>query len=399
MEINIALLKKYFVIFFCFNLLVYGLSACSKKEEHHQQPSYHIITVAKQVQNQTLYLSGTIKPIDIVNVPSPVEGTVGKLYFHYGQRVKKGEVLLTVKSSKLMQQYQDALTGFLKAKDTYLNSKVKMEGTEDLYNSGLVSKNEYDQGRSELANNYLSFMQSKSKLDNILKSAKGYINVAEDLTKLSIEDLNQVQKALSVQLTELAIHSPTFGIILMPIKDNNGDGDSSAKILKPGSEVKENATLISIGDFTGLSVNVSINEININSIIPGQQVIVTGVAFPGITLKGKVNSIDVQAVNSQSGGLPTFPVTIVVPQLSKKERQTIHIGMSAQIQLVIKGEPAINIPIKAVEEKNGMAYVKKVISEKPLKTKDVMVTTGQPSIGNVVIKSGLNVGDKILVNN
>ncbi len=380
-------------------LVVAIFSACSDNKAKNSNQKYQIITVNKKASNTVLYLSGTINPLDIVNVPSPADGTVAKIYFHYGQTVKKNDILLTINSNKLMEQYQDALTGYLKAKDSYLNNKLKMEGSEDLYKSGLISRNEYEQDRSALADAYLSYNESQSKLQTILVSTKGYLTETEDLTNLTIEDIDKVRKALAVNLNELTIRSPTYGIILMPLKDDDsGSGSGDTKQLKEGSSVKENGTLVSIGDFKGLSIKVNINEININFIQPGQKVVVTGVAFPNITLQGHVSSVDVQAVSSDSGGLPTFPVTVVVPNLTEKQRETIHIGMSAQVELTVEGAKQIIVPIKAVIQKDNVPFVEKVISEKPLKTKLIQVVTGQPDVNEVVIKEGLQVGDKILVN-
>ncbi|MCW5588531.1 MAG: efflux RND transporter periplasmic adaptor subunit [Legionellales bacterium] len=375
-----------------------GLTACSSPNKT-KSISTNIYTVSARDQVTPLYFTGTIAPLEIVNIASPVDGNVKKLYFRYGERVKKNQELLLLQSDKLMTDYQTALTSFLEAKDKYLASKVQMEGTEELYQAGLIPRNDYQNDKSNLADNYLSYTQAENKLKSILKNAKGFLNEDADITQLNLEDEAEVQKALNVKLNELSIQASNYGIILMPIKEGGSSSDDSAKILREGSQVKQGQTLVSLGDFSGLSININVNEININAIKPGQAVKVTGVAFPDITLDGKVMSIDVQAAAAENGGgLPTFPVTIVVPHLTPQQQETIHIGMSAKVELFIQNGKQIMIPIKAIVEKNGQSYVQLVTSENPLKTQEVLVQTGQPEINDVVIKQGLKVGDKILVN-
>jgi len=87
-------------------LLCLLLTACGKKTPASNHANELLIQPMNN--NSDLYFSGTIKPIEIINVPSPIDGTVEQIFFHYGQKVKRDDPLLIIKSSKLTQDYQEA---------------------------------------------------------------------------------------------------------------------------------------------------------------------------------------------------------------------------------------------------------------------------------------------------
>jgi len=252
-----------------------------------------------------------------------------------------------------------------------------------------------------LADANLTFLQAKIKLETILNNAKEFTDDLSNIENLSLENTKEVESAFAIKLERLTIPAPTFGITL-PATDsgsmNSGSANSdNSKTLKTGSAVKQDDALVSIGDFTGLAVSIQVNEIDINDVKQGQPVTISGVAFPGVILHGHVSNISVEAIANLNGGLPTFPVDVIVPQLTEHERQVLHLGMSAQVELIIERPSTIAVPIAAVLQQNGKAMVQ-LIDPKTGNITLVPVTTGNTMQNSVIIKSGLKAGDKILVN-
>ncbi len=56
-----------------------------------------------------------------------------------------------------------------------------------------------------------------------------------------------------------------------------------------------------IGDMSGLSVRVKVNELTVNQLHLNQKVKITGIAFPEDVLDGNINRIDKQAEASSTG--------------------------------------------------------------------------------------------------
>mgnify|MGYP002624990643 CR=1 FL=1 len=156
--------------------------------------------------------------------------------------------------------------------------------------------------------------------------------------------------------------------------------------------------MLTIGDLTGLATTINVSEININRIKVGAPVKITGDAFPGITLDGKVVTVSSQA-NPGTGdqaSISLFAVQIKVPSITEKQRQTIKVGMTAKVEIDIKKPPQILLPINAVTQREQKTYV--TVIDKDGKHKQVEVTTGETTTTDVTILKGLSVGDRVVVN-
>lgn len=367
------------------------LPACMQNNKE-EKAGLETVTVALQPQDLTLYFSGIIQPIALNNVTSSADGTIKKLFFTYGQLVKKGQLLLSINSSGLDAEYQGSLTSYLSTKEKYFNSKRTMEGTEELKAAGLISANEYINTKSSLNDAYLAYIQAQYKLLQVLKKIHMF---DPKLAQLDIGDTDAVDEALTRPVNELEIYAISDGIALMPQKSGSSSGGGGGSDLQVGSQIKLGEVIVAIGDMSGISLDIKVNEVDINQIRIADKAVITSPAFPKFNLKGMVTSIMSQAT-SESGNLPTFPVKIVVPKLTNEERKTIHVGMSAKIALTTKLPPALTVPLSAVTQQDNNAQVE-VIDPKTGKIKKVNVKTGRTSQGSVAILEGLHPGDKIVI--
>ena len=126
--------------------------------------------------------------------------------------------------------------------------------------------------------------------------------------------------------------------------------------------------------------------------------VVTGSAFPRLTLHGVITKVAAQAdPSSMSSGMGMFDVLVQVKSLPKDISKTIRVGMSCKLRVDIKNKPQILIPLAAVSQnKSGVSQVTVVAAGGARKT--VNVTTGQTTAdGQIAIISGLSVGDKVAV--
>lgn len=364
------------------------LFGCSHKEKK-TQPSSTIITVTKKPVTKTLYFSGTIQPLQRIPVMSPVEGVVYKKFFTYGHKVNKGDLLFEIKSYKQESDYQAALSKYLQAKQKLSQSKEKLEDSTTLFNQGLIPKNEYESDKNTYFLDQLSFIQAQAELNMSLK----YHQVS-NISELSISDIEAVSKALELgkKAETIRVYAPHAGIALFT---KSADGDSSKRI-GTGSRIRQSQVLLYIGSMEGVSSSIQVNEVNVNQLHVMQKAIVTSTVVPNLELNGYVSSIDAQAASDNN--LPVFNATVVVPTIGAEQQKLLHVGMSAKVSITISLAEQILIPIRAVLQENGNNVVK-VLDPKTGNTKSVIVDTGQTTINSIVINSGLNPGDKIVVPN
>ena len=362
------------------------LSACSREPSLKHA---HYVTVEAQSVSNTLFFTGTISPLSLQVIPSRVDGVVIDTGFQYGDLVKTGGPLFSLSSGKFLSDYRSAILDYVKAKNDFEQNKTQLNETEFLHKNLLISDDDYHSKKSSYYASQLAYMQAKESLTVFIQQ----MNLKDvNILNLSIADIDKITQAMHVQSSSdnMIVTAPASGTILSPIKT---DQDNNKQVNK-GDVVKQGDVLAVIGDLSGVSLNFKVNELTINQINAGQPVIITGIAFPDITLQGKVSRVDKQGL-SASGGLPTFNVQVSAV-LTPAQQKVIHVGMSANIQMNLTDPPAISIPITAINETNSQTLVT-IYDAQTGKLKQVPVQTGKTSETSVMITSGLKAGDRLVV--
>ncbi|MHB1221145.1 MAG: efflux RND transporter periplasmic adaptor subunit [Gammaproteobacteria bacterium] len=379
-------MKTYFKYILTIMMACFMLAACSKSSKEAKQ---EIITIETKGFENTLFYSGTILPIKSMVIPSPVDGVVVEMPFQYGEEVKTGDLLFLLSSEKFLSDYKTALMAYIKAKNEFDNNKVQLTESEFLHKNELISDDEHKMKKSNFYSAQLGLLQAKDVLEVLIRQ----LNIKNiNLYNLSISDIEKITKAIHLQAgtdSNIRVISPVSGIVLAANKSE----EETKKITK-GDIVKQGDVLAMIGDLNGLSIQIKVNELTINQLKVGQKVKVTGIAFPDEVLNGMISRVDRQG-EASNGGIPNFTVQIVVPTLTVLQRNTIHVGMTAKIEIAVNEKPNIMIPIAAIFEENGLSCVN--VMDGRGKIKKTMIKTGKTTLDSAVVLSGLQLGDKIVV--
>lgn len=361
------------------------LTGCGSSGE--QKKTTQTYVVKTESMHKTLYFTGTIQPLHESTLTSPMDAVVEKMHYHYGQPVKKGDVVVTLNSSELQKQYNDTLTDYLKAKDSYTVAQAKFTGTQELWDAGLLSKNNFLSEKSSLDTARVSLMQATRKLTEILEKMDD--GSGQNLSALSIAEFNKVRQALTRKHNLIPLKAPTDGVLLYPPKSSD---DKTGK-LNVGSAVKSGQVIALIGDLSGISVEIDVPEIDIDKIHSGMQATITGIALGKQVLKGELVAVNAQASATTGGNLPSFSAVVEVKTLNEAQRPWIKVGMSASIEIAIDSDKQLLIPITAVKQEKGNSVVKLQSNDGSIRTR--IVTTGAAQVDKVVIASGLRVGDVV----
>lgn len=368
--------------------LILALIACGDKTKQEETSSSNY-TVSAQPLNKLLHFTGTIQPIQENSIVSPMEATVETMNFHYGQRVKKGEVVLTLTSNELQKQYNDTLTDYLKAKDNYSITRAKFTGTKELWDAGLLSKNNYLSEKSGVDTARVTLMQASRKLTELLEKMDEHSD-ALNLSNLSLADFDKIKKILTANHNLIRLKATGDGVMLYPPKS----GEDKTSRITVGSAVKSGQVIALIGDLRGISVEIDVPEVDIDKISPGMKATISGIAFGKQQLKGTLVAVNAQASNSNSGGLPSFTAVVEVSKLSPEQQRWVKVGMSAAIELKVEEEKQLLIPIAAVKREQGASVV--LVKDKSGTIKKRIVTTGAAQADAVVIETGLSVGEVVV---
>lgn len=384
-------MKKLFLL-----CLILCLVGCHDKHSKTQTRS-HVVVAKQEIPTKHLYFSGTIQPLKTVSVFSPVDGRIQALSYVYGQNIKKGSQLVVINSLKLIEDFRQAVTSYLSKKASYLNQSQTFAGTKVLYKAGVIDKQEYQNERNQYENSVIDFFQQQYQLQKVLSVA----GVKPELIQtLKISDTNKVKALFAKRLNYVKIIAPTTGVALFPLPQaSSADADdaSNSDKISVGSKVREGQLLLSIGDLSGLSIDMDVSEVNINNIHQDMHAYVTGDAFPGIKLTGHVSYVASQAQpnNSIANSSSVFRARVTVPNISAAQLNTVHVGMTAKVAIEVTGEPRVLLPINAVFKKGMQSFVT-IVDAQGIQ-QDIAVKTGDTTPTQVVILSGIKSGQKVLV--
>lgn len=367
-------------------LLILSIVACHSQDKASQKQ--RIITVYPRSNTSHLFYNGIVKPIREDLVLGPASGVVTKMNFHYGEAIKKGDALMTLHSSEMENEFREAISNYLRNKQSYLNSKKSMAGTEMLFREKIISEQEHANEVSQFQNTTLGFIQAGAKLKQFLAYLPTYHSKSIDVETL---DLNAAKDILQENMDDLIIYAPSTGIVLFPEEKTD-----NFKQVQVGSEIKKHDVLLEIGDLSGLSVTTNVTENDVNAVIPGRKVILTFQSDAELEMQGVIISVAKQAKNSDTLGFSAFPVVVNVPKISEQQAQKIRVGMNTKLDILIEEPPSIKIPIKAIKEINGKTCV--LLMDSAGKTYYSQVRTGTTSAHDVTIITGLKKGDKVVLN-
>lgn len=367
-------------------IALFCLQSCGRPAKNTNN---NLVTIQSRAYANKLYYAGTIQPYKTLVVTTPADGAVTEMPFQYGETIKSGQLLFMISSAKFLTDYKSSLMSYIKAKSEFNTAKMQLTESEFLHKNGLISDDDFKMKKSSYYTSQLGLLQAKDALENLLQQS----DIKDiNLNELNIANVDKIMQALRLQASSenLRIISPADGIILSASKNE----EENKKIAK-GDVVKQGDVLAVIGDMSGLSVRVKVNELTVNQLKIGQKVLVTGIAFPDYNLTGEISRIDRQG-EINNGGLPTFSVVIIVPKLTPQQQKVIHVGMSAKVEMNIDEESQIMVPIIALLEKNGNSYVR-LFDEKTGKTNIVSVKTGKTTVDSVAILAGVKSGDKVVL--
>ncbi|MBF8982514.1 efflux RND transporter periplasmic adaptor subunit [Lutibacter sp. B2] len=336
-------------------VMAFTITGCTKKEAYANKQQKKVIPIeVTKIGNSTVVEEysafGKLYASEEVIVSSKTKGEVKKTYFNVGDKIKKGNVLYTLDNDSLMNDYDIKISSLEKnIKDLeikYNDILRNYNNTKQLYESGVVSKNDFDSIESSYNQIALSLDQARKDLD--LNTTK--INIA-------IEDT--------------VVKSPINGIIAEKnVEEGEMNGNADFKII----------------NIDQVTAKVNVPETIVNRLSVGDNIEAVVDAL-NKTYNGKISSINPLG----EGNNATYPIEIEM----KNENLSLKPGMFVKGNFqVAKIENQIQIPKKAILKTQDEEYVYTVIENKP---KKVVVETGIVNNGFVQIKNGLKTGDPLIV--
>ncbi|MGQ0645450.1 MAG: efflux RND transporter periplasmic adaptor subunit [Elusimicrobiota bacterium] len=166
------------------------------------------------------------------------------------------------------------------------------------------------------------------------------------------------------------------------------DGILGGKEAEPGEFVTPNKIIATLVSIETVVVDVGIIEREIDKIFPGQKVVVTVDAYPGVEFAGKVETLDtIIRGNSR---------TLTVKARLKNEGGLLLPGMFARTKIVVREEDdAISVPNDAIEKTQAGEQVLVVNKENKAEARAIKVDYKSTQFS--LVSSGLKPGEQVIV--
>ena len=352
-------------------LLLGVIKLCTKKSVF-----YKSVPVKKRTIVESVEASGTINPVQTVDIGTQVSGTIKYIYADYNSKVKKGDLLAQIDPALFQAQVDKARSDLNAAKANYQRSKSMLE----------YEKKNYERYARLYTKNYVS----KSEVD--LAEANYKSNLAE--VNAMKAQINQASATLENNLTNLRytkIISPVDGVVV----------SRSVDVGQTVAASFQTPTLFMVAqDLTQMQIEVNVSEADIGRIKVGQDVTYTLDGYANEEFHGKVSQVRISPTTVSN--VVTYTVIVDV---TNEENKLIP-GMTANVSVITnKSENVIAVPVAAFrftpkEITGGKKFEKQGVwvMAKNKKPQRIEVTTGASDGDYTAITEGnIKEGDRVII--
>lgn len=330
-------------------------------------------TVERRTITETVEATGTINPVNTVEIGSQVSGQISEIFVDYNSEVKKGQLLARIDTSLFEAQLQQSLASINNARASLEQNLAILEYDEKTYN--------------RYQNLYKRNLISKDQLDSA-KSAYKSDSAKVSAAKASVMQAKANYDTASANLRYTKIISPVDGIVI-------------SKEVEVGQTVAasfQTPTLFTVAeDLTKMRIETSVSEADIGKVKEGQEVDYTIDGYPDDTLKGVVRQVRLSPTTESN--VVTYTVIIDVENNEGK----LMPGMTANVSIITnKKSDIITVPNQALKfttADNKQKFENRgVWIEKNGKPQRENVTTGSSNdLYTEITSENIKEGDKVYV--
>ena len=367
------------------------------------------VTAARGTVQKTVTGSGSLEASSTANLNFQTNGTISRVYVHAGEHVQKSQLLATLDDTDARASVSEAQANLDSAQANLHSAKVgSTSTTQSTSSSPTTGTAAAGTGGSGSSESPAAKAANIASAEASLESAQVALDNAE--STLEQTKLRATMDGLVASVSGEAGQAVTAGTNLDTSSSSSGTsgatgatggssggsggaatgtGGGSATGSSSGSSSSSSSSstsaVVVLENLNQMKLSVDFSEADIADIKVGKPASVTVSALGDRQFAAKVTEIGL--VSSTSNGVVSYPVTLVLTQDSSQLKP----GMTGSAKIVVaQADGVIAIPSSALTgnsvkvEQNGESVTKQV-------------TTGLVGDSTTEITSGLNVGDKVVI--
>jgi HlyD family secretion protein len=268
---------------------------------------------------QAVSSTGTLQPVDTVEVGTQISGTIKTLSANFNSIVKQGQVIATLDPALIQSQVEQARASVARLRADLEQSRVNVKDTQQK-----LARAKALQGQQLIA---------QSDFDAAAIAAEA----SAAAVKSQEAQLGQAEAALrqnEVSLSNTIIRTPVDGIVL----------SRNVEVGQTVSAGLQAPTLFVIArNLETMQLNASVNEADIGMVQATQGASFTVDAYGEQRFGGKVREVRLQPTTTNN--VVTYTVVIDVPNPDQKLKP----GMTATVSIeVARADDVVRVPAAAV---------------------------------------------------
>ncbi len=284
----------YTTLLFSTFLILGSCGNSSKETAIDQTPAVSVTVSSVAGENNTPFLtaSGKIEAVNSATLSTRMMGFVDKIHVNVGQKVSKGQLLVSINNSDLSAKQAQTNAGITEAQAAFNNAEKDYQRFQNLFAESSASQKELDDQRAHY-----------------------------EMAKARLEGAKQMRNEVQSQFAYVDLRAPFNGVI-------------TNKFIDEGDMANPGTPLISVESPGNFEVTASVPESEISKIKSGAEVQVI-VKSLGTSLTGNVTEVSSSASNT--GG--QYLVKVVLD----KTDSSVLSGMYATVQFPVERKTDVSM--------------------------------------------------------
>ena len=277
---------------------------------------YRTQPVTRGSISATVSATGSVNPVEMVDVGTQVSGTLKEIYVDYNSRVTKGQLVATLDTDMLQSRVDEAKASLALAQARVTSARASaadadrtFKRNKELWSRNLIARSELDTAETKLSLARASLAEHNAQV----VQAKASLKQAE------------------TSLGYARIVSPVDGVVIARKVDV---GQTVAASL-------QTPTLFSIArDLTRMQIEASVDEADIGRIAEGQKAICRFDAWPDTTFEGTVTQVRLKSTVVSNVVTYTVIIRVDNSELKLKPSMTANVTIVTEEKKDVLRVPA-----------------------------------------------------------
>ncbi len=354
---------------------------CGEKiEPGHSQVTAGAPVKAKVAEARTgiwplmLEAAGTVQAETASTIGAKILGAVTAVRVQEGDRVRMGDVLVTIDERQVEALRQQAEAALAEARQMEQAGRAARDAATAGADLASATFRRYETLLAQDSVSRQEFDDVKARY----RQTQASLNQSEDMLKAAVQRVAQAEAALSaarVSATDAAVKAPFDGIV-------------TAKMVEVGDLAASGRPLLSLEKEGGHRVDIRLSEAYVGAVKPGQRVSVGIGGTPQSPMEGVIDTIAPAAdPNSRS-----FLVKVRLPSAGG-----LRSGMFVRVEVTVGEAQLMAVPSTAIVRQGQLTGLFLVTSENIARYR--LIRTGRDlRDGTIEVLSGLPDGTRFVVN-